>query len=104
MQSAVSHGQHQIDDALFEECWVRRHDAAHAQVSRLPRLASPRIPHLDPADMPEGRGNAGKAADSFFHPSRPLGSGYLVHRKSLIPRLESAHGAGKMPIHLGNPG
>src|SRR3954463_157449 len=59
---------------------------------------------MDRVDGPEGRRNAGEAADSFFHPSRPPGSGYLVHRKSLISCLKSAHGAGKMPIHLGNPG
>src|SRR3954453_18282865 len=63
-----------------------------------------RIPQMDRVDGPEGRRNAGEAADSFFHPSRPPGSGYLVHRKSLISCLKSAHGAGKMPIHLGNPG
>src|SRR5215208_2592794 len=63
-----------------------------------------RISHLDPADTPEGRGNAGETADSFFHPSRPSGLGYLIQRKSLICQPELVGAAGRMPIHLENPG
>jgi hypothetical protein len=59
---------------------------------------------MDRVDRPEGRGNAGKTADSFFHPSRPSGFGHLVHRKILILHLKSMRGAGRMPIHLGNLG
>jgi hypothetical protein len=39
---------------------------------------------MDWADQTEGRGNAGQTADSFFHPSRSSGLGYLIQRKSLI--------------------
>ena len=45
-----------------------------------------RIPHLDPADTPEGHENASEAADSYFHPSHPSGLGYLVQRKPLLYR------------------
>ena len=64
----------------------------------------PWIPHLDPADAPEGRGNAGETADSRFHPSRPSGLGHLIQRKILTYQPEFVHGAGRTPIHLGNPG
>src|SRR4051812_23860038 len=63
-----------------------------------------RIPHLDPADLPEDRGNAGETAESYFHPSRPSGFGYLVHPKNLAQQLKSGHGSGRTPVHLGNPG
>src|SRR3954451_1433591 len=63
-----------------------------------------RISHLDPADLPESRGNAGETPDPFFHPSRPSGFGFLVHRNSLTQQLKSGHGAGRTPVHLGNPG
>src|SRR4051794_36769625 len=63
-----------------------------------------RISHLDPADLPESRGNAGETPAPFFHPSRPSGFGYLVHRNSLTQQLKSGHGAGRTPVHLGNPG
>src|SRR4051794_20159187 len=33
---------------------------------------------MDWADRTEGRGNAGGTADSFFHPSRSSGLGYLI--------------------------
>jgi hypothetical protein len=59
---------------------------------------------MDRVDRPEGRGNADETADSSFHPSRPSGFGHLVHRKSLISHLKSMRGAGRTPIHLGNPG
>jgi hypothetical protein len=59
---------------------------------------------MDPVDKPEGRGNAGEIAESSFHPSRPSGCGYLVHRKILISQPKSMHGAGRTAIHLGNPG
>jgi hypothetical protein len=48
------------------------------------RLILSRIPQMDWTGRTEGRGNAGKTADSFFHPSRPSGLGYLIQRKSLI--------------------
>ena len=63
-----------------------------------------RIPHLDPADAPEGRGNAGETADSRFHPSRPSGLGHLIWRKVLAHQRKLVHEAGRTPIHLGNPG
>jgi hypothetical protein len=63
-----------------------------------------RIPHLDPADTPESRGNAGEAVDSFFHPSRPLGRGHLIWRKVVAHQRKLAHEAGRTPIHPGNPG
>ena len=59
---------------------------------------------MDRVDRPEGRGNTGETADFFFHPSRPSGFGYLVHRKSLISPLKSVCGANRAPLHLGNPG
>ncbi len=63
-----------------------------------------RIPHLDPADTPEGRGIADETADFFFHPSRPSGLSYLIQRKTLIHGPKLVRGAGRMPFHLGNPG
>jgi hypothetical protein len=65
---------------------------------------STRIPHLDPADAPEGHGNAGETADSRFHPSRPSGPGHLIWRKILAHQRKLVHEAGRTPIHLGNPG
>jgi hypothetical protein len=59
---------------------------------------------MDWVDRPEGRGNAEQTAESFFHPSRPLGFGCLVRRKNLIPQLKSGRGAEEMPSHLGNLG
>jgi hypothetical protein len=59
---------------------------------------------MDLVDRPEGCGNAGEIADSFLHPSRPSGCGYLVQRKILFLQLKSMHGAGRTAIHLGNPG
>jgi hypothetical protein len=47
---------------------------------------------------------AGQSADSSFHPSRPSGPGHLIQRKSLIYRPRLVHGAGRTPIHPGNPG
>src|SRR3954452_10869710 len=64
----------------------------------------PRIPHLDPADMPEGRRNAGETTDSLFHPSRPSGLGYLIWSKALTCQPKLVHGSGQTPFHLGNPG
>jgi hypothetical protein len=57
-------------------------------------LIFPRIPHLDPADAPKGRGNAGETADSRFHPSRPLGLGHLIWRKVLAHQRKLVHEAG----------
>jgi hypothetical protein len=59
---------------------------------------------LDPADTPEARGNAGETADSYFHPSRPSGAGYLIQPKCLgwLPKL--VHGAGSTLFYPGNPG
>ncbi len=74
----------------------RRHDRT--------TLALSRIPHLDPADTPEGRGNPGETAESRFHPSRPSGLGHLTQRKILTYQPELVHAAGRTPIHLGNPG
>src|SRR3954462_9299963 len=59
---------------------------------------------MDWADRTEGRGNAGKIASSFFHPSGPSESGYLIQRKSLILQSKLARGAGRMPFHPVNPG
>jgi hypothetical protein len=59
---------------------------------------------MDWAGRTEGRGNTGETADSFFHPSRPSGFGYLIQRKSLIQQPELACEAGRMPFHPGNPG
>jgi hypothetical protein len=59
---------------------------------------------MDQVGGPEARRNAGEVADSFFHPSRPSGFGHLAHRKHLTYQAESVWGAGKTPIHLGNPG
>jgi hypothetical protein len=59
---------------------------------------------LDPADPPEGRGNAGGIVESFFHPSRPSGFGYLIQRNPLACRQNMMRGAGWTPIHPGNPG
>jgi hypothetical protein len=64
----------------------------------------PRIPQMARVDRPRGPRNAGETADSFFHPSRPSGFGHLAHRKSLISQAKLVHGAGRTPIHLGNPG
>ena len=58
-------------------------------------VKSTRIPHLDPADTPEGRGNAGETADPFFHPSRPSGRGYLIQRNNLIRQPKLVRGAGR---------
>ena len=38
---------------------------------------------MDPADTPEGRGNAGKTADSLFHLSCPSRLHHLIWRKIL---------------------
>src|SRR3954470_8912369 len=59
---------------------------------------------MDWAGRTEGRGNAGKTGDSFFHPSRPSGLGYLIRRKGLISQLKLACEADRMPFHPGNPG
>src|SRR5688572_8160170 len=59
---------------------------------------------LDPADTPEGHGNAGETADSRFHPSRPSGLGHLIWRKALAHQRKLVHEAARTPIHLGNPG
>src|SRR4051794_22230625 len=55
------------------------------------------IPHLDSADRPERRGNAGETAESYFHPSRPSGFGRLTQRKQLRLQRKSAHGASSGP-------
>ena len=67
-------------------------------------MNSTQIPHLAPADRPEGRRNAGETADSSFHPSRPSGFGRSGQRKGLIQQPKSAPGDDRTPIHLGNPG
>src|SRR3954452_4217599 len=59
---------------------------------------------MDWADRTEGRGNAGKIAGSFFHPSGPSEFGYLIQRKILILQSKLARGAGRMPFHPVNPG
>ena len=59
---------------------------------------------MDRVDRPEGRGNAGEAGDSYFHPSRPSEFGCLAYRKTLIRQSKSAYGVGRTPTHLGNPG
>ena len=59
---------------------------------------------MDRVDGPEGRGNVGETAASFFHPSRPSGLGCPVHCKKLIWWWKPVHGARRAPTHLGNPG
>src|SRR3954447_20928252 len=56
------------------------------------------------ADWTEGRGNAGKTASSFFHPSGPSEFGYLIQRKSLILQSKLARGVSRTPFHPVNPG
>ena len=63
-----------------------------------------RIPRLNWAGRTEGRGNIGKTAGSFFHPSGPPEFGYLIQRKVLIRPSKLARGAGRMPFHPVNPG
>ena len=80
-----------------------RGDGARRQ-GRLPQgqpSTLTRISHLDPADRPEGRGNAGETADSLFHPSRPSGLGYLIWSKALTCQPKLVQGSGQTPIHLG---
>jgi hypothetical protein len=61
------------------------HPIAHSRAVCLGyRVLLSRTPQMDWAGRPEGCGNAGRTADSFFHPSRPSGLGHLIHRKSLI--------------------
>jgi hypothetical protein len=59
---------------------------------------------MDWADRTEGRGNAGKTAGSFFHPSGPSEFGYLIQRKGLIYQSKLARGAGRAQFHPVNPG
>src|SRR4051794_19424682 len=59
---------------------------------------------MDRAGRTGGRGNAGKTAGSFFHPSGPSEFGHLIQRKSLICRAKLARGAGRAPFHPVNPG
>src|SRR5215213_5787076 len=59
---------------------------------------------FDRADTPEGHGNAGETADSWFHPSRPSGLRHLIWRKVLTCQSELVHVAGRTPTHPGNPG
>src|SRR3954452_23903499 len=65
---------------------------------------STRILQIDWAGRPEGHGNAGQTADSFFHPSDPSEFGYLLRPKSLIQLSKLTRGAGRTPFHRGNPG
>src|SRR3954453_264443 len=58
---------------------------------------------MDWADRTEARGNVGKTADSFFHPSGPSEFGYLIQRKSLISQSKLARGVGRMSFHPVNP-
>jgi hypothetical protein len=53
---------------------------------------------MDRVDKPEGGGNAGETAGSFFHPSRLSGLGYLVQRKILTYQPEWVHAAGRTLI------
>src|SRR3954462_13627564 len=62
------------------------------------------MPQMDWAGRTEGRGNAGKTAGSFFHPSGPSEFGYLIQRKSLTQQPKLARGAGRTPFHPVNPG
>jgi hypothetical protein len=59
---------------------------------------------MDWAVRTEGRENAGKTANSFFHPSGPSEFAYLIQRKSLISQSKLARGAGRTPFHPVNPG
>src|SRR4051794_17312921 len=59
---------------------------------------------MDWAGRTKGRGNAGKTAGSFFHPSGPSEFGYLIQRKGLIYHSKLARGAGRTPFHPVNPG
>ena len=69
-------------------------------------IRNPYFHHLDGrrADRTECRGNVGKTANSFFHPSGPSEFGYLIQRKSLILQSKLARGAGRTPFHPVNPG
>src|SRR3954465_306938 len=60
--------------------------------------------HATRCRQTEGRGNAGKTASSFFHPSGPSEFGYLIQRTSLILQSKLARGAGRTPFHPVNPG
>ena len=68
------------------------HSVDERQIRPLYRLLSiilstgplARIHRMDWADRTEDRGNAGKIAHSFFHPSGPSEFGYLIQPKSLI--------------------
>jgi|tagenome__1003787_1003787.scaffolds.fasta_scaffold20510509_1 tetratricopeptide (TPR) repeat protein len=59
-----------------------------------------RIPHLDPAAMPEDLETLGKNADSYFH---PLFGGPLV-RQPLVSERKFPSETGERRGHLGNPG
>src|SRR4051812_8575532 len=69
-----------------------------------PMMVLSRVHQMDWADRTEGRGNAGKTANSFFHPSGPSEFGYLIQCKSLILRSKLARGASRTPFHPVNPG
>jgi hypothetical protein len=63
-----------------------------------PRCSTPDS-HLDPADRPEGRENAGGIIESFFHPSRPSGFGYPIQGNTLARRPKLVRGvAGRQSI------
>ena len=57
-----------------------RHQCSHP--AAVPPMHLARIPQMDRVDRPEGRRNASETADSFLHPSRPSGFGYLAHCKT----------------------
>jgi hypothetical protein len=52
-------------------------------IDQTAKILKARIPQMDWAGRTESYGNAGKIADSFFHPSGPSRPGYVIQRKSL---------------------
>jgi Peptide methionine sulfoxide reductase len=58
-----------------------RNHGTHAEAIE---MVFARIPQMDGAGRIEGPGNNGEIADSLFHPPRPSGLGYVIHRKGLI--------------------
>ncbi|HEX6011246.1 MAG TPA: hypothetical protein VFY87_05445, partial [Geminicoccaceae bacterium] len=99
---AVGRTKETVLSAFTDGCPGLRRLLLDAGITELPILA--RIAHLESADTPKSRGNVGETTDCPFHPSRPSGLGYLFERKTLSFQPKLVHGAGRTPIHLGNPG
>jgi hypothetical protein len=63
-----------------------------------------RIHQMDWVGRIVGRGDAGKTADSYFHPSPLSGLGCPIPCKRLVRQSKLACRAGRAPFHPGNPG